>query len=231
MLSSLHLDVIQLPEMRQTSKKRREQRRKRSLNFHAFLSSLVLAIIALFPLFCRAYETQMYTKRSSWAQLEMRNKVDNFLRKSRGFETPNYSDAIRREAQSHIVENVGGIRGLITMDPSNQQRRTTESSNTTTCLAGFQSFQLLLTSDENAKETSWELKDDNNVVHASIPFETYNNSEVYTYDTCLPKGCYTFTIFDKNRDGMCCDNGHGSFSIKVDGLVVGTGGNFSDSES
>ena len=34
---------------------------------------------------------------------------------------------------------------------------------------------------------------------------------------------YTFTVRDSYGDGLCCDNGNGSFKIEVDGLVVAAG--------
>jgi len=33
-----------------------------------------------------------------------------------------------------------------------------------------------------------------------------DRNEEFNYDYCLPVGCYTFVIYDDNRDGICCSN-------------------------
>ncbi|CAM4004478.1 M43 family zinc metalloprotease [Flavobacterium sinopsychrotolerans] len=44
--------------------------------------------------------------------------------------------------------------------------------------------------------------------------------------------CYTFTIIDKEGDGICCDYGNGSYTITTPtGEIIATGGEFGESES
>ncbi|RKS94663.1 putative secreted protein (Por secretion system target) [Flavobacterium limicola] len=44
--------------------------------------------------------------------------------------------------------------------------------------------------------------------------------------------CYTFTIIDKEEDGICCDYGNGSYTITTPtGEIIATGGEFGASES
>ena len=44
-------------------------------------------------------------------------------------------------------------------------------------------------------------------------------------------GSYRFTINDSAGDGMCCENGEGSYVVLVDGRKVASGGEFDWSES
>lgn len=41
------------------------------------------------------------------------------------------------------------------------------------------------------------------------------------FETCLPANeCYTFVMFDKKGDGMCCKFGKGSFKVSWDGTLI-----------
>jgi V8-like Glu-specific endopeptidase len=88
-------------------------------------------------------------------------------------------------------------------------------------------FTLELLTDDYAGETSWELED---TTANSVIAETgiaYENNENYVEEACLSAGpCFTFSIFDSFGDGICCAWGEGSYTTKVDGEVVGSGGNF-----
>merc|ERR1712156_1237863 len=48
---------------------------------------------------------------------------------------------------------------------------------------------------------------------------------------CLSEGCYTFEITDSYGDGICCSYGQGSFSVKLDGAEILSGGSFGSSAS
>ena len=62
-----------------------------------------------------------------------------------------------------------------------------------------------------------------------------NGLQNYLPDTefCLEdSNCYTFTIYDEYGDGICCNEGLGSYSIKDEvGNTIATGGNFNYQES
>lgn len=96
-------------------------------------------------------------------------------------------------------------------------------------------FSLEITADNYPGETSWEVVDDDG---GELPWEISLGTEgqaggaTSTYTTCFPPtGSYTFTIDDSAGDGICCAFGNGSYTLTVDGVLVGTGGNFGTSES
>src|SRR5690554_2604956 len=75
---------------------------------------------------------------------------------------------------------------------------------------------LNLNTDCWGAETTWEITDGNNVVVASGgPYTNVAGGTTNTYNLCLPKACYKFTIFDGYGDGMsgvqyqsCSTNGN-----------------------
>ena len=83
-------------------------------------------------------------------------------------------------------------------------------------------FELLLLVDGNGSEVSWAL------------LETYSDTIVlsgHDYDDhaqinvnqCLPRKCYTFVMYDAGNDGLCCENGTGGYSVRLNGLKVASG--------
>ena len=78
--------------------------------------------------------------------------------------------------------------------------------------------------DDYPGETKWEIsqgrrnsiENENAVVLKESPY--YDPEKNYaeaseTHILCLPQGKYTFTIMDRNEDGMCCDNGEGRYAV------------------
>jgi len=47
---------------------------------------------------------------------------------------------------------------------------------------------------------------------------------------CVPDDLYTFTINDSYGDGICCSYGSGSYSVRYNSELVGSGGSFGTSE-
>ena len=87
-----------------------------------------------------------------------------------------------------------------------------------------------LITDNYASETSWDLKDANGTVIESG--NNYNNNQTYTFDWCLPNGCYDFTIYDTAGDGICCIYGNGSYSVvDANNNSLASGGQFGSSET
>lgn len=98
--------------------------------------------------------------------------------------------------------------------------------------------------DEFPGETKWEItqgrrnsiENEYAVVVESSPF--YDPDEGYVeasekHIVCLPEGKYTFTIMDRNKDGMCCVNGEGRYSLiyMENGEIITHGGEFGQFES
>mmetsp|Transcript_19147 Transcript_19147/g.29489 ORF Transcript_19147/g.29489 Transcript_19147/m.29489 type:complete len:446 (-) Transcript_19147:139-1476(-) len=92
-------------------------------------------------------------------------------------------------------------------------------------------FKLVLTTDDFAEETSWELKNSADTVVLSSD-NNYNSGETYTKEGCFPNdGDYTFIIRDTYSDGICCAFGAGSYEITWNGAVAWTGGEFGNEET
>lgn len=69
--------------------------------------------------------------------------------------------------------------------------------------------------DFNGDESSWELKEyySQEVLMAGGPYASTTEPIVNNYKTCLPKGCYKFTMYDDAGNGMCCSSGEGYYGI------------------
>jgi lysyl endopeptidase len=109
---------------------------------------------------------------------------------------------------------------------------TTNNSTTFTFNAisgNASSFTINLVFDNYPEETSWDIKDNAGNIIASGNSYT---GEIVSTDVCVAPGCYDFTIYDQYGDGMCCAYGNGSYEvINPNGVVVATGGTFTDSET
>jgi hypothetical protein len=46
-----------------------------------------------------------------------------------------------------------------------------------------------------------------------------------------PATCLTFNIFDSSNDGICCNYGNGSYTVKLNGATVASGGNYGAGQS
>ncbi|KAL3799061.1 hypothetical protein ACHAW5_003511 [Stephanodiscus triporus] len=98
--------------------------------------------------------------------------------------------------------------------------------------------------DEFPEETRWEITEGkrNSIQNADAvivkesPF--YDPDQDYveaseTHVVCIPSGRYTFTIMDRNSDGMCCDNGEGRYAVtyRETGEIITHGAAFDQFES
>jgi len=92
-------------------------------------------------------------------------------------------------------------------------------------------FGLSLTTDAFGIDTSWELIDKNG--GATIVSESsFASNQTHSFKECLYKDiCYDFVINDEFDDGICCQQGNGSYVVSVDGEVIGSGGEFEYSET
>ena len=88
-------------------------------------------------------------------------------------------------------------------------------------------YTLDIMTDDFPAETTWQITDpNNNIVAQAGPYTTANSMENATF--CLNQGiCYNFTILDSEGDGICCDFGNGSYTVRAPGgNIVAMGGQF-----
>lgn len=99
----------------------------------------------------------------------------------------------------------------------------TNSSSQDIEIASGIELQIVIVPDNYPGETSWDLVDEfgNLVAQGDV-----NGGSV-----CIDDNCHIFTIYDSYGDGICCGYGDGSFELLLDGVSIGTGGQFSDSQS
>lgn len=90
--------------------------------------------------------------------------------------------------------------------------------------------RIIINTDNFGSETSWELFDADNQLVANG--NGYAGNQTYEHKLCLTPGCYNFTIYDSDGDGMCCTGGDGSYQI-IDkkGNILASGGSFQSSET
>lgn len=83
---------------------------------------------------------------------------------------------------------------------------------------------LLIETQGWGNETSWEVRDtDYNLIAAD---EGLENDLMYDISLHLPSGCYIVTIRDSGGDGLCCENGQGSYEVYMDGVRAVEGAEF-----
>lgn len=90
---------------------------------------------------------------------------------------------------------------------------------------------VVIDTDTYGAETTWQITNSGNQVIASGG--PYANSTHYESQVCVQAGqCYTFTIFDSQNDGICCQYGNGDYTVGDDnGFTLAVGGQFGSSES
>ncbi len=120
---------------------------------------------------------------------------------------------------------------------ANPNGQADENNNNNASSVSFQAFagptyefSMELLTDDFADETSWEIRNESNVV--IYEGGGYSNATEYTEVFCLAEGCYTFTIFDSFGDGICCGWGDGQYQLYTHlGYNFATGGEFEESQS
>lgn len=119
-----------------------------------------------------------------------------------------------------------------------------ESPSTPSPTVTCHNIEIGLVFDEYPDETKWQItkgrrnsiEHDAAVVLKESPY--YDPEEGYseaseTHIICLPPGKYTYTIMDRNRDGMCCDEGEGRYALTYQetGDIITHGSEFEQYES
>ena len=65
-------------------------------------------------------------------------------------------------------------------------------------------LEVAISPDVWSNEIDWEIVDENGeLVLEGGDYPVFSQDLTFTESTCLPDGCYTFTITDANGDGMC----------------------------
>jgi len=83
-------------------------------------------------------------------------------------------------------------------------------------------FDWTVTTDEWGSETSWILR--NLQSDEILRGENYDSDTEYTAKQCIPKQCYTITIFDDYGDGLSTGGTNPGYRLVVDGTVVAEAG-------
>ena len=92
------------------------------------------------------------------------------------------------------------------------------------CPTGEKEVNIEIIPDRWPDETSWDLVDD-------CTGKTILSGLAGGDKACVPDGQYTFTIYDKYSDGICCEYGSGSYEVYYDGNLMKKGGEFGNEES
>ncbi len=98
---------------------------------------------------------------------------------------------------------------------------------------GCTDVTLSLSFDNYPEETSWALKNESGATIASGgPYNSAAGGSTITDVSCLPAGCYTITVNDAYGDGICCNYGNGSYTLKdASGTILAAGSQFGTFET
>ncbi|HHG85651.1 MAG TPA: T9SS type A sorting domain-containing protein, partial [Bacteroidetes bacterium] len=84
------------------------------------------------------------------------------------------------------------------------------------------SLIMRVTTDNFASESSWRVLDmTTGLTVGSRQFTFLDNAQVFSDTLCVdPRHCFAATMFDSFGDGMCCNNGNGTWSVKFDTAAI-----------
>ncbi len=101
------------------------------------------------------------------------------------------------------------------------------------CPCFVNEINISITFDDYPEETSWDIRDLNNVVVSSGgTYGSEPDGTTLIIDVCLNDGCYDFTIYDSFGDGICCAYGAGSYTVTSQfGEILATGSAFGSLET
>ncbi len=94
-------------------------------------------------------------------------------------------------------------------------------------------IRLVLITDDNPQETTWEVFNSNGEVILSGGPYAQAGTVIQEYHDIDIEDCYRFLIHDAGNNGLCCEFGSGAWGLyDADGNVeIGTGGMFADRDS
>jgi hypothetical protein len=94
---------------------------------------------------------------------------------------------------------------------------------------------VIIVLDNFPNETTWEVKNNQDELIASGgPYGSFSPGDTVVEFFCvIQDSCYTFTIFDSFGDGICCDWGEGSYTVKDLSTeeIFAAGGDFGSEEA
>ena len=130
------------------------------------------------------------------------------------------SDALRHSLRSSSVKKESKKSEKSTGDNPNFKRTIEE------CSGDSKLFRLNLLTDKYGDETSFRLEQLVSetkwlqILHLPSDENKFRQYSEYSFIDCLQSGfSYKLTISDTYRDGLCCENGDGSYSYWIDGDV------------
>jgi hypothetical protein len=133
-----------------------------------------------------------------------------------------------------IIENNNKLKIYgVSVNGVNDEYTKNDTINYSFAMAGQSGTQatVLIKTDNNPGETTWEIKDiQGNLVAAGGPYTLASHS--YTTNVDLSFGtCYEFTIFDAGGNGVCCTNGIGFYRLSSGGVTLASGNSFGSSQT
>lgn len=132
----------------------------------------------------------------------------------------------RVAAAQDCVQAICGFTGNGGDDDDNPGNPNPGGDNEITCDA--QTVFLNLTLDDFGMETTWSLRTESGgLIKKGGPYPKKQKGKVIKDTICVPDGCYVFEIKDSDFDGICCEYGNGSFSLRdSSGNVLGGNNTF-----
>lgn len=107
--------------------------------------------------------------------------------------------------------NVGAGTYTLTVQTTDPNSSTDANANndaktTSVTMLGLNgAITFFLRTDEFGSETSWQIVNSANQAVAGAGPYTDNNAQLFTYNLCLPAGCYQLRVFDSFGDGLSGD--------------------------
>ena len=116
----------------------------------------------------------------------------------------------------------------------NADQNTVDNTAMSSAFAVFfdtNTVNLTLLTDDYGSETSWEFKDGNDAILYSGTGYANNITVNESFDVTAG-GCYSFTIYDNENDGICCVYGIGNYTLTdSNSNVIADGGEFNSQET
>jgi PKD repeat protein len=133
---------------------------------------------------------------------------------------PTGTPAVSSDQNPSVQFDTAGTHS-ITLATSNLAGENANVSYDVTIVAGHD-LQVVIIQDNYPNETSWDITDEFGAVVGS--------GDVTGGSLCIEDNCHIFTIYDSYGDGLCCGYGTGSYSLLLDGVEIGAGGQFGAEE-
>ena len=94
-------------------------------------------------------------------------------------------------------------------------------------------MNLTIIMDNYPEDVSWEIIDANSVVvESGGNYGGLASGTIVTENFCLETGCYDIVMIDEYGDGLCCNEGNGSYALNdEENNVLASGGNYGSGET